>query len=121
MVRTTRRVAALKALWDVLRGSRSADAPSVRERVRALPRMVVQGLTGRYPHLAKGRLGLAAIAMAYVLSPLNLIPEMLLPLLGLGDDALVVAWFAGTVLSETDAFLRWEREQSRTVVGEVVG
>jgi uncharacterized membrane protein YkvA (DUF1232 family) len=82
--------------------------------------MLGQGLSGRYPYLAKGRLALAVLAVLYVLSPIDVIPELFVPILGLGDDAVVMAWLAGTVLSETDAFLRWEDEQARTVVGEVI-
>jgi uncharacterized membrane protein YkvA (DUF1232 family) len=125
---TVRRITAMKALWNALRGARRRGAPGVSALLAAVPRMVVLGLTGRYPHLAKGRLALGVLGLAYVLSPLNLVPELLLPILGLGDDMLVVAWLAGTVLAEAEAFLAWEREQepsrsrsrSRVIVGEVV-
>jgi uncharacterized membrane protein YkvA (DUF1232 family) len=118
---TVRRITAMKALWDALRGAQRPGAPSVWERFSALPRMLVQGITGRYPHLAKARVGLAALAVLYVVSPVDLVPELLLPILGLGDDALVVAWLAGTLLAESEAFLSWEKDQSRVIVGEVVG
>jgi uncharacterized membrane protein YkvA (DUF1232 family) len=118
---TVRRITAMKALWDAVRGAQRPGAPSVWARVSALPRMLAQGLTGRYPHLAKGRIGLAVVAVAYVLSPIDLVPELLLPILGLGDDALVAAWLAGTLLAETDNFLTWEKDQSRVIAGEVVG
>ena len=35
-------------------------------------------------------------------------------------DALVVAWLAGTVLSETDAYLTWEGSRGRVIPGRVV-
>lgn len=117
---TARRAAAMKALWDALRGAHRPGAPSVGARIGAVPRMVAQGLSGRYPYLAKGRIGLVLLALLYVLSPVDLVPELLLPILGLGDDALVVAWLAGTVLAESEAFLSWEREQSEVILGEVV-
>jgi uncharacterized membrane protein YkvA (DUF1232 family) len=118
---TVRRLTAMKALWDAVRGAQRPGVPSVWARVRAVPRMIAQGLTGRYPFLAKGRIGLAVVALLYVLSPIDLVPELLLPILGLGDDAIVVAWLAGTLLAETEAFLTWEKDQSRVIVGEVVG
>ena len=36
-------------------------------------------------------------------------PELFLPLLGLVDDAFVLAWLAGAVLLETERYLDWER------------
>jgi uncharacterized membrane protein YkvA (DUF1232 family) len=82
--------------------------------------MLAMGLTGRYPYLDKKRLALSVVALVYVLSPVDMVPELLVPLLGLGDDALVGAMLLGTVLSETEAFLAWEADRARTVVGEVV-
>ena len=117
---TIRRAAALRALWGALRGASRAGAPSVPDRLRAVPRMLVMGLTGRYPYLDKKRLALSVVALVYVLSPVDMVPELLVPLLGLGDDALVGAMLLGTVLSETEAFLAWEADRARTVVGEVV-
>jgi uncharacterized membrane protein YkvA (DUF1232 family) len=115
-----RRAAALRALWEALRGASRPGAPSVGARLRAFPRMLTLGLTGRYPHLAKNRMGMAVLALLYILSPVDVVPELLVPLLGLADDALVAAWLAGVVLSETDAFLTWERDRSKTVTGEVL-
>jgi uncharacterized membrane protein YkvA (DUF1232 family) len=112
-----RRTAALTALWNALRGS---AGPGVGARLRALPRMLALGFGGRYPHLGKGRIALAALALVYVISPVDAVPELVVPFLGLADDALVTAWLAGVVLAETDAFLGWEAERARTVVGEVV-
>jgi uncharacterized membrane protein YkvA (DUF1232 family) len=83
--------------------------------------MLALGLFGRYPHLAKSRVGLAALGLVYLLSPVDLVPEIIVPLIGLGDDALVAAWIAGVLLSETETFLAWERRQGRVVLGEVVG
>ena len=36
-------------------------------------------------------------------------PEVLLGLLGLGDDAVVALWLGGALLVETDRYLDWER------------
>ena len=58
-----------------------------------------------------------AAATAYVISPIDLIPEAFLLVLGLADDAVMIAWLAGTVLSETERFLEWEKQRDRLVVG----
>ncbi len=118
----TRRVAALTALWRVLGARRRPGSPRLRTHLAAVPRMLAQGLTGRYPHLDRRRVLFAALGLVYVLSPVDLVPELLLPLIGLGDDALVLTWVLGSVLAETEAFLGWERASGRgpVVVGEVV-
>jgi uncharacterized membrane protein YkvA (DUF1232 family) len=116
----TRRLTALQALWGVVRGAHRPGALGVGVRLRAVPRMLAQGFTGRYPHLARGRIAMAALAVVYIVSPVDLIPELILPLIGLGDDAVVAGWLAGTILAEAETFLTWENEQSRIVAGEVV-
>ena len=105
---SVRRVAAMRALWTVVRASRRPDVPGIGQRLAALPRMVAQGFTGRYPHLGKRRIVLVLFALAFLISPVDRIPEILLPLLGFADDAVLVAWIAGTILAETGTFLEWE-------------
>jgi uncharacterized membrane protein YkvA (DUF1232 family) len=116
-----KKVAATKALWDFVRGARRPGAPSAGDRVAALPRMVGMSLSGRYPFLPRHRLLLMGAALLYVLMPIDLLPELLLPVIGLGDDALVLAWLVGAVLAETEAFLAWERSRVQVVAGRVVG
>jgi uncharacterized membrane protein YkvA (DUF1232 family) len=124
MTTTIRRMASLKALAQALSRSRRPGAPGVRDRLAAVPRMLSMGLSGRYPYLDRSRMAMAALALLYVISPVDLMPEVILPLIGLGDDAFVAAWLAGAVLSETDTFLAWEKATGDgdvdVVVGEVV-
>ncbi|GAA4666043.1 hypothetical protein GCM10023225_35970 [Kineococcus glutinatus] len=108
----------LALVWRTLRTGGGAGAG---ERLRALPRMVRAVARGEYRAASPVRLLLAAAAAGYVVSPVDVVPEALLGLLGTLDDAVVAAWVAGTLLSATDDFLRWERERDRTVPGEVVG
>jgi uncharacterized membrane protein YkvA (DUF1232 family) len=116
-----RRVAALAMFWRAVRASTRPGAPGIGAQLAAVPRMLALGFTGRYPGLAKSRIVLAALGLLYVLSPVDLMPEVLLGPFGLGDDALVTAWIVGALLGETDAFLRWEAARgSHVVVGEVV-
>jgi uncharacterized membrane protein YkvA (DUF1232 family) len=116
----TRRTVAAKALWNVLLGARRTGGPALGERLRVLPRMVAAALRGRYPHLSRGRLAMMAVALVYVISPIDIVPEAFLALFGLGDDALVVAWLAGALLGDAEQYLDWEREDSRTVPGHIV-
>jgi uncharacterized membrane protein YkvA (DUF1232 family) len=115
------RVAALTMLWRALRAGSRPGAPGIGAQLAAGPRMLHLGFSGRYPGLVKSRIVLAVLGLVYVLSPVDLLPEILLGPLGLGDDALVTAWIVGALLGETDSFLRWEAAGGRRVVaGQVV-
>jgi uncharacterized membrane protein YkvA (DUF1232 family) len=75
--------------------------------------MVFASMSGRYD----GGLRVAAMAAAtaYIVSPIDLVPEAVLTIFGLGDDLIMITWLAGAVLSETERFLIWERERARIV------
>lgn len=110
-----RRIAAFTALWRAVTQSRRPGSPGFGERLRATPRLLSSALTGRYPALSRGRLGLIVLALAYLVSPVDLIPEAIIPLLGLADDGVVALWLGGAFLAETDRYLEWEREQPAVV------
>ncbi|WP_037064863.1 YkvA family protein [Pseudonocardia acaciae] len=103
-----RRIGAFRALWGALVRSRRPGAPGLGERARALPRMVGGAVSGRYPGLSRGRLVLIVLGLAYLVSPVDLVPEAVLSVFGLGDDAVVGLWLAGWFLAETDRFIGWE-------------
>jgi uncharacterized membrane protein YkvA (DUF1232 family) len=66
------------------------------------------------------RVAAMAAAAAYIASPIDLIPEGFLLVLGLADDIVMATWLAGAVLSETDRFLEWEQSRKMVVNGQVV-
>lgn len=109
-----RRIAAFTALWRALTQARKPGAPSLGARARALPRMLAGAATGRYPGLGRGRLALFALGLVYLVSPIDVVPELLLGLLGVGDDAVVAVWLGGAFLAETDRYLGWERDRPKT-------
>ena len=76
-----------------------------------MPRMIRASLRGEYDGGA--RLFLMAAASLYILSPLDAIPELFTAFIGLIDDAFVVTWLTGALLSETERFLEWERLQGQ--------
>ena len=100
---------AWRALAAALMGARRAGDPGLREQLTALPRLVAAVVRGRYTGTTTSRLALMALAVGYVVSPVDLVPEAVFLLAGLVDDALVLTWLAGAVVDETTAFLRWER------------
>jgi len=119
--RGLRQRAAFLALARVLVQGRRAGTPGLADRARALPRMVGGALTGRYRVLTRGRLGLLVLAVAYLLSPVDLVPEALFSVFGLLDDGVVALWLGGALLVETQRFLDWEDHGRPTVVdGDVL-
>jgi uncharacterized membrane protein YkvA (DUF1232 family) len=106
----TSRLGVVRTLVTALRIATRPGSAGLGERLAALPRLVRATFTGEYAGASKGRLALMFGAAVYLLSPLNFVTAAMLPLLGLADDAVVVSWIAATVVTETEAFLRWERE-----------
>ena len=113
MAKTLKRTAAFTALARALM-SGSRGGPSLGKRLAALPRMLKATAAGQYD--GGLRVALMAAATAYVVSPIDVIPEAFVLIFGLADDALMITWLAGTVLSETERFLEWEKERGRVVV-----
>ena len=113
MAKTLKRTAAFTALARALM-SGSRGGPSLGKRLAALPRMIRATARGEYD--GGMRVAMMAAMTAYVVSPIDAIPEAFVLIFGLADDALMITWLAGTVLSETERFLEWEKERDRVVV-----
>ena len=103
---------------SVVRATTRPGAPGIAERVQAVPRLVRSLVDGSYAGTDLKRLGLVVGAVAYVASPIDLLPEAVLPVVGAADDAVVLSWAVKAFVEETDRFLAWEsaRGQSPTEV-----
>ena len=113
MAKTLKRTAAFTALARALM-SGVRGGPSIGKRLAALPRMLKASAKGEYD--GGMRVAMMAAATAYVVSPVDVIPEAFFLVFGLVDDAVMVTWLAGSILSETERFLEWEKERARVVV-----
>ncbi|WP_240977170.1 YkvA family protein [Knoellia koreensis] len=98
-----------RTLASAIRTAARPGSPSMQDRLAAVPRLIRATFTGEYHGATKGRLFLIAAAVAYVVSPVDFVPEALLGVFGLADDAFVVSWIAAAVINETESFLAWER------------
>ncbi|MCI2240369.1 DUF1232 domain-containing protein [Paenibacillus sp. TRM 82003] len=107
-----RRRAALAVLWSTLRRGTPPGTPGVEERVRSVPALVSDTVAGRYRGPGRARLAGAALGLVYLLSPADAVPEAVLPLLGLLDDAAVAAWAAGALLSATEDYAGWRSRRT---------
>jgi uncharacterized membrane protein YkvA (DUF1232 family) len=122
MARTGRKAAAAAAAAAAMQ-----DGPTgFTARVASIPRMVRDVLTGDYDGLSRRRLLLMLGAVLYIVSPVDLLPEAILTIPGLADDAAVAAWLVASVLGATSAYRAWEGGHAATyddpkvVPGEVV-
>ena len=111
------RIASVVAVARAVRLAVRPGGPSIGERAGAVPRMVRATLSGDYVGVSKGRLLMMLAAAGYLVSPLDLIPEAVLPIVGLADDALVLSWLATRLVEETEAFLEWEKGTLGTSAG----
>ena len=117
---TSMRWGAFRSLGTAIRTATRPGTPGVGVRLTSLPRLVRATSSGEYVGTSRGRLLLLVGALLYVVSPIDLVPELLLPILGLGDDALVISFIAVSLVNETESFLSWERDRDRIVRGDVI-
>ncbi len=120
-MRRSNRAAAGAAAWQVVHEGIQPGKPSLWARVRAIPRMVGARFRGSYTELPLWRLALFVAATLYVISPIDLVPELFIPLFGLADDAVIAIWLTSGLVGETERFLEWERYGSDYIEGNVVG
>ena len=107
------RWAALRSLANAVRLAVKPGGPGLGERLASVPRLVRATFRGEYTGTTRGRLVLVAGAVLYVISPVDLLPEVLLPVVGLADDAVVLSGIAAWLVNETEAYLAWERGGER--------
>ena len=117
MAKTLKRTAAFTALARALM-SGARGGPSIGKRVAALPRMLKATAKGEYD--GGLRVAMMAAATVYVVSPFDFVPEAIFLIFGLADDAVMITWLAGSVLSETQRFMEWEKQRDAVLPGSVV-
>ena len=101
------------------------DPVTFLSRVTAVPGMVRDVLLGRYDGLSKGKLFLMVMAVGYIVSPIDLLPEAILTIPGLADDAIVTAWLIGSLLTESTRYLEHRgvvdvSENPSVIPGEII-
>jgi uncharacterized membrane protein YkvA (DUF1232 family) len=98
------------AAWHAYREVKRPGTPGVLPRVRAIPRMLRGTLRGEYPHLSKGKIGMMGLGVAYIVSPLDVVPDFL-AVIGVVDDFGVFLWLMTALLAESGRYLDWERHR----------
>jgi uncharacterized membrane protein YkvA (DUF1232 family) len=80
---------------------------SFGQRVASLPGLVRDTVNGQYDGLGRGRLAMMVVALVYIVSPVDVLPEALLTLPGMMDDAAVAAWLIASLVGATTAYQAW--------------
>jgi uncharacterized membrane protein YkvA (DUF1232 family) len=116
-----------RAAYTAAAAAAAADGPfGFAERVASIPRLVRDVTFGRYDGLSRRRLLLMVLAVFYVMSPVDLLPEAFLLVPGLLDDVAVGGWLVAATFGATNAYRAWENGRPstspdpRVVPGEVV-
>lgn len=94
--------------WE--RNGEPRPVGNVLDRAKALPRLLRERKAYGLPTTT---LATWAFAVVYLVSPIDLLPE-LLPLIGVTDDAGVAVWLLTSVSTVAGQYLHWERERSAT-------
>lgn len=97
-----------KAAYTAAAAAAMSDGPlGFGQRVASLPGLVRDTMTGRYDGLGKGRLAMMVVALIYIVAPIDVLPEALLTIPGLLDDAAVAAWLIASLMGATTAYRAW--------------
>lgn len=121
----SRRLGALRALVNRIQHGRPEGAPTGWQMLTGLPSLVKETLTGNYSQGSKGKIIGMLLAVVYLVSPVDALPEAVLHLAGLVDDAFVMTWLAGAVIDESTAYSQWRQasptdDQGRIIKSEVI-
>jgi uncharacterized membrane protein YkvA (DUF1232 family) len=81
------------------------------ENGRLLLSLVMDYAKGNYREVPYWAIGAAALALVYVLSPVDAIPDVI-PIIGLLDDATVLAFCMKLVDTELAKYKEWKAKQA---------
>lgn len=88
---------------------RKGGLDKVRNDLRLLASYIADVMHGRYKDYDRVSLTLALAAIIYVVSPLDVVPDVL-PL-GFVDDISIVTWAISRLTSELDKYASWRKLQ----------
>lgn len=82
-------------------------AHEVWESLQTLSRMIKAAVSGEYTGIPTSTVVGGIAVILYFLSPIDFVPDFI-PVIGLLDDAALLAWFMTGIKSQMDKFEEWE-------------
>lgn len=89
-----------------------------KENLDAFMRMVQMMIKGEYKPKQKRNIFIGLGAILYVISPIDIIPNFVLPVIGLMDDVVILGFALKYINKEVQNFLAWEDSQRRIILQE---
>lgn len=92
------------------------EAISHKGFIKKIPdifRMIKMWKKGQYPVKSLDII-LPLLGLLYVISPIDLVPDFIIPIVGVVDDLAVLSFTIPKLIREVDKFLIWEAEQKYT-------
>ena len=86
-----------------------------KENLDAFLRMVPLMIKGEYKPKQKRNIFIGLGAILYVISPIDIIPNFVLPFIGLMDDVVILAFALKYINKEVQNFLLWENQQREII------
>lgn len=84
------------------------------QKIPVFWRMVKMWRKGSYPTNAMDMI-LPILGLLYVISPIDLLPDIAIPVVGVMDDLAVLALVIPKLMKEVDKFLLWEAMQKEGI------
>lgn len=81
----------------------------VKDKIVLMYDYVKDIITGKYTDYSMSNLAIIVAALIYVVSPLDLVPDMIIAL-GLLDDVAIVTWAIGVVDTELTNYSEWKNK-----------
>lgn len=96
-------------------------AHEVWESLQTLSRMIKTAVSGEYTGIPTRVVVGGVAVLLYFLSPIDFVPDFI-PVIGLLDDAALLAWFMTSIKAEMDKFEDWEKgNQADTIATAMMG
>lgn len=94
-------------------------AGEVWENLQLLSRMIKAATAGEYKGIPTTTLVGGVAVILYFLMPIDVIPDFI-PVIGLLDDASLLAWFMASIKSELDKFKDWDSQRQTSAPTDAV-
>lgn len=98
--------------WNKFRSS--PELKNILKDVSLMYQLVRDSLKGEYPGFPKTKMLLVVGALAYLLLPLDLVPDFI-PLVGWLDDIIVVTWVIAQCKGELERYKAWRRKSGKDI------